>query len=155
VSDSGETQKGPPATVGPSPVPAATVALAAKASPEPVPPTITASPGTQPPVGKPPEVINLGDIPGLAEATGAIKPGSKSIDEEADRRFSKLQAWFGGSLLGLLGVTIVLEALLYASKKWTSLDASDIRDYGALIVGPLITLVASVVGFYFGERRRG
>jgi len=43
----------------------------------------------------------------------------------------------------------------YATARWTQLNAADVRDYGALIVGPLITLVASVVGFYFGERRRG
>jgi hypothetical protein len=86
---------------------------------------------------------------------GAIKPGTKSIQDEADRRFSLLQGWFGGALLALLGITIILVALLYATKRWTCLDAADIRDYGALIVGPLITLVASVVGFYFGERRRG
>jgi len=89
------------------------------------------------------------------EQAGVLKPGTSSIKDDLDKHFSRLQGQIGAILLILLAATILSVALLYATKGWTGLDASDIRDYGALTVGPLITLVASVVGFYFGERRRG
>jgi hypothetical protein len=138
VAESGERQEGPPATAGP-PSPAAAAEPAAP--PQPIDP----QQGGIPP----------GRVQEFPEAGGAIKPGTGSIQDDLDRHFSRLQGYFGGALLLLLGLAIVFVAILYATKRWTSLDPADIRDYGALIVGPLITLVASVVGFYFGERRRG
>lgn len=83
--------------------------------------------------------------------SGITVPRHRGIDE----KFATHQAFFGGSLVVLLAISVLLVAVLYVTKKWTGLDAGDVRDYGALIVGPLMTLVASVIGFYFGERRRG
>ncbi len=139
MSGSGERREGSPEAAGPQSAP-----TGPGAAPAPIDPHQG---------GIPPGEIE--QFPEGGASPGAIKPGSGSIQDEADRRFSLLQGWFGGSLLALLGITIILVAVLYATKRWTCLDAADIRDYGALIVGPLITLVASVVGFYFGERRRG
>jgi hypothetical protein len=138
VPEPGEHQEGPPATAGPPSASAATGGATA----------IDPQQGGIPSGG-------VQEAPEDGLRGGAIKPGTRSIQDDLDWQFSRLQGWFGGTLLLLLGLAIVFVAALYATKRWTCLDTSDIRDYGALIVGPLITLVASVIGFYFGERRRG
>ena len=104
-----------------------------------------------------PEAVTSGSVTEPADVplpyNYALREGAVRKVTEAER-FQITQSWIGGVLLFTLILAIVLVAGLYATKCRTGLKASDIRDFGALTVGPLITLVASLVGFYFGERRR-
>lgn len=57
--------------------------------------------------------------------------------------------WLAGSLVGMLALTIAA-GFVTLWGGWAS--PTDLREYLTIVFGPLVALVASALGFYFGGR---
>jgi VIT1/CCC1 family predicted Fe2+/Mn2+ transporter len=119
--------------------------------------------GSQPPV---PEPENLGKATidaraaAVAEDTSEVEnlgPATASTDEDAreeseiseavSQRRESTRGILAAGLLGLLGVLVVAAPVLLATNQ---LSGDEVESLAQLILTPLVGLVGSVIGFYFG-----
>lgn len=56
-------------------------------------------------------------------------------------------------LVWLLAATILLGFVMLSTTRWTKLSPPDVKSSFELFFTALVTLVSSVIGFYFGSER--
>ena len=74
--------------------------------------------------------------------------------EPAPPNIASDQTWIAKALVFTLVGTVLLILLMFAFEKALGLDPRDIRDLGGTLISPIVALLGSVIGFYYGERQR-
>ena len=108
----------------------------------------TTEPG---PSGGKPQQANQ-HAPG-APAEQPIYPEDNTV-KDIGTAHERMQQRITTMLIGLLALLMVLTALMYGTTRWTQMRDSDIRDFMNHFAAPLLTLLATAVGFYFADRRK-
>lgn len=88
--------------------------------------------------------IDLGDVVALDEATPATQPYDPEPDRERMR--GRIAGWLIGSLVGLSFLLVFVSVVMVRP-----FDREAVALLISGIFGPIIGIVGTVVGFYFGQ----
>lgn len=84
--------------------------------------------------------------PGAERET--IPPEGEALDARSRRT---MQETITVTLLGLLGAIFIF-VFVWVGIRAEKLDFDKLKDLLTMVIGPLITLLSTVIGFYFGAK---
>lgn len=89
------------------------------------------------------------DLTASEEPGDVAKPGAAPYDPSQDRE--KVRGWIAIALIALL---IGLITLLFIAILWKVVQVGDLDKIVATVLTPIMGIVGTVIGFYFGEKSK-
>lgn len=111
--------------------------------------------GDQDEGGQPSETVDLGSAEDAVAVSGTsdIKELGKVVEENKlsqEERREITRGLLAAGLIGLMGALVIAAPVLLATNR---LSVEEIEKLAQLVLTPLVVIVGTVVGFYFGEAK--
>ena len=93
------------------------------------------------------------DLKGDPAPRSVDRPTATPYDPTRDRETKR--GWIAMLLIALLVAIVVMS---FGTLWWgvkDKISATDLKDFLAILIGPVVGLVGTVAGFYFGEKSKG